>query len=130
MKHEDVTDSPVDDVDDPLKPPQWHQVPFSVEFTSAAPLNNFFEDDFFTLLHLYNDDVPYPLQRIKQKLAHVWEESISESERAQAALSLAEHVVARTESRDALIQNDMVRAVHWFELAIKLGSSFVYLHGR
>lgn len=122
MKSEDLTDAPEDDVDDPLKLPQWRQVPFSVEFTSAAPLNNFFEDEFFTLLHLYNDDVPYPLQRIKQKLARVSDESVSESERAQAALSLAEHVVARAESRDALIQNDMVRAVHWFELAIKLGS--------
>lgn len=56
-----------------------------------------------------NDDVPYPLQRIKQKLTRVSDESVSESERAQVALSLAEHVVARAESRDALIQNDSFR---------------------
>jgi len=122
MKSEDLTDASKDDVDDPLKLPQWRQAPTSVEFTSAAPLNNFFKDDFFTLLHLYDEDVPYRLQLAKQNLARVSDESVSESGQAQAALYLAETVVARAETSAALTQADMERAIQWYQLALKLSN--------
>src|SRR5690606_35441540 len=86
------------------------------------PFNNFFQDQFFVLLYLYDGGMPKKQQLIKEQLKVISNESATEQQRAEAALALAHQVVSRADNRAALIQEDLERAIQWFELAINFGS--------
>ncbi len=122
MKHEDLTDLTQNDFDDLWTQTQQHPALPPEGFTAVAPLDNFFQDDFFTLLYFYSDAVPDLLHEIRHNLTLVLDNSVDESERATASLFLAERIAKRASNSAALTQNDMLRATKWLEMALELGS--------
>src|SRR3546814_467780 len=60
-----------------------------------APLDNFFADDFFTLLYRSEDPSTYPLNRIKEQLLAVSDPGRPRHVRAAAALALGRFIESR-----------------------------------
>ena len=122
MEREDPIDFPSDEIDDLFIQPQQHPAQSAGKFVNIAPLDNFFQDDFFTLLHLYRDAVPDRLQEIQHELTLATDIFAGESERAAASICVAERVVARSSYAASLNPYDMERAIKWLEMGLDLGS--------
>lgn len=119
MKKEDTEKNQGSEPDDIN---QWVKQQQSEGLLNFAPFNNFFQDQFFVLLYFYDGGMPKKQQLIKEQLKVIANESATEHQRAEAALTLAHQVISRADNRAALIQEDRERANQWFELAIDFGS--------
>lgn len=85
-----------------------------------APLNNFFGDDFFTLLFRSDDPVAKPLREIKQQLVEVSSRDRPRHTRASAAVALGRFIQSRfPENRYC---RGVSQAEKWFYLARQLNS--------
>lgn len=85
-----------------------------------APLDNFFADDFFTLLYRSEDPSTYPLNRIKEQLLAVSDPGRPRHVRAAAALALGRFIESRYP--DDKYVSGSSRPEQWFHLARQLNS--------
>src|SRR3546814_3733312 len=87
----------------------------------AAPLNNFFGDDFLTLLYQRSEPCPPFLSRARSKLMRVADRKTSRHERAAAAVALGRFMQVRYpnsyESKPGCSH-----PLDWFRLARQLNS--------
>lgn len=85
-----------------------------------APLDNFFADDFFTLLYRSQEPYIYPLNRIKEQLLVVSDKGQPRHVRAAAALALGHFTESRYPDDKYVSGNS--RPEQWFHLARELNS--------
>jgi hypothetical protein len=85
-----------------------------------APLNNFFDDDFLTLLYLGTGPCSPELARVKAQLSVAADGKAPRHERAEAALAVGRFVQAREPEAPAAGCGN--RPIEWFALSRQLGS--------
>lgn len=85
-----------------------------------APLNNYFGDDFLTLLSRNTDQLPDQLASLRKNLHVVGDAEQPRADRATAALALGRYVRFRNVKRGRL--SNLSASKQWFTLATELDS--------
>lgn len=86
-----------------------------------APLNNYFGDDFLTLLGRSTDRLPDRLASLRESLHVVGDAEQSREDRATAALTLGRYAGLRGDVRRGRFSNESA-SKQWFSLAAELDS--------
>jgi hypothetical protein len=86
-----------------------------------APLNNFFDDDFLTLLYLGTGPCSSKLTYVKAQLSVAADGKAPRRERAEAALAVGRFLQARGPEAPAAGRGNS-RPIEWFALSRQLGS--------
>src|SRR3546814_12704079 len=87
-----------------------------------APLNNYFGDDFFTLLSRNTDLLPERLVLLQEALRVVGDETQPKEDRAMAAVGLGQYIRKYRGSTSLRLQYES-KPAQWFHLAAELEST-------